>query len=581
MNHGYHKKQLGFSNSRGLAAWFFFSVAVLVALYAFGMFPVASAVAPAASENQGPGTLPVFKAMAGEHVSRAGAEVGSMYSHRLVEEAITPVAMASTRSSFLASWDSVSGATGYRLDVSISSSFSSYVSGYQGLDVGNATNRIVSGLRPGTIYYYRVRAYNSLGASSGPILKTATTAATTSGLVINPTFDSSILNDPNAAAIQSMINQTIAIYQALFNDPVTIQIRFRYATTAPDGTPLPAGRISQSDFVIYMLPWSTFINALRADATTSNDNLANASLPGSALSANIVTSSANGRAVSYSLNTPPAMFADGTVGNGGPYDGIVTLNSSYPFQFSRPTIASNFDAQRSTEHEIDEVMGLGSHLNLDPPGTDLRPQDVFSWSSPGVRNLTSNGSRYFSIDSGSTNIVNFNQGPHGDFGDWLSTACPQTYPYVQNAFGCTGQSSDVAPTSPEGVNLDVIGYDLFGHPAFFTGETALGGGFYYLQFANGTPFGYYSYLPDQHFIYHIDLGFEYLFDANDGHSGIFFYDFASNHFFYTSPSFPFPYLYDFSLNTVLYYYPDRNNPGHYTTNPRYFYNFATGQIITM
>jgi hypothetical protein len=32
---------------------------------------------------------------------------------------------------------------------------------------------------------------------------------------------------------------------------------------------------------------------------------------------------------------------------------------------------------------------------------------------------------------------------------------------------------------------------------------------------------------------------------------------------------------------VLYYYPDPNNPGHYTTNPRYFYNFATGQIITL
>src|SRR5207253_6905914 len=42
----------------------------------------------------------------------------------------------------------------------------------------------------------------------------------------------------------------------------------------------------------------------------------------------------------------------------------------------------------------------------------------------------------------------------------LSPACPQPHPYVQNAFGCTGQSSDVAATSPEGVNLDVIGYDL-------------------------------------------------------------------------------------------------------------------------
>jgi hypothetical protein len=119
-----------------------------------------------------------------------------------------------------------------------------------------------------------------------------------------------------------------------------------------------------------------------------------------------------------------------------------------------------------------------------------------------------------------------------------------------------------------------------GHPPFFNGETALGGGFYYLQFPNGTPFGYYSYLSDQNFIYHIDLGYEYLIDANDANHGIFFYDFASSSFFYTSPS-AFPYLYDFSLNAWLYYLPDVNNPGRYTHNPRWFYNFATGQWITL
>jgi hypothetical protein len=118
------------------------------------------------------------------------------------------------------------------------------------------------------------------------------------------------------------------------------------------------------------------------------------------------------------------------------------------------------------------------------------------------------------------------------------------------------------------------------HPAFFNGETALGSGWYYLQFANGTPFGYYSYLADPHFIYHIDLGLEYLFDANDANHGIYFYDFASSSFFYTSPS-TFPYLYDFSLNAWLYYLPDVNNPGRYTHNPRWFFNFATGQWITL
>ena len=109
-----------------------------------------------------------------------------------------------------------------------------------------------------------------------------------------------------------------------------------------------------------------------------------------------------------------------------------------------------------------------------PPPANLRPQDLFSWSSPGNRNLTLNGSRYFSIDSGSTNIVGFNQTPPGDFGDWLSEPCPQRHPFVQNAFVCPDQFSDISATSPEGINLDVIGYDLFGHPAFFIGETRAG-----------------------------------------------------------------------------------------------------------
>jgi len=119
------------------------------------------------------------------------------------------------------------------------------------------------------------------------------------------------------------------------------------------------------------------------------------------------------------------------------------------------------------------------------------------------------------------------------------------------------------------------------HAPFFTGEVPLANGVYYLQFSNGTPFGYYTYLTDPRFIYHFDMGYEYWFDANDGHNGIFFYDFISNHFFYTSPSFPFPDLYDFSLGTVLYYLPDANNPGHYSQNPRWFFNFATGQWINL
>jgi len=93
-------------------------------------------------------------------------------------------------------------------------------------------------------------------------------------------------------------------------------------------------------------------------------------------------------------------------------------------------------------------------------GSNLRPQDLFSWSAAGVRNRTSSGTRYFSINKGTTNIVNFNQTSGFDFGDWVGTSCPQAKPNVQNTFVCPGQYSDVTATSPEGINLDVIGYDL-------------------------------------------------------------------------------------------------------------------------
>jgi hypothetical protein len=360
----------------------------------------------------------------------------------------------------MATWLGVTRVKGYLLDVSTSSSFDSFVDGYHDLDVGAVTGRVVTGLSRGTTYYYRVRAYDAAGAGNYSDVMTATTVPTV-GLIIHPTFDSSITSNSNAAAIEAMISRAISFHESLFSDPITIQIRFRYSTTAPDGMPLSMGTLALTNTLVYPIPWSSYISALRADATTSNDTQANASLPGTALSGNIRPSSAAGRAVG--LNTPPAMFANGSVGQGGPYDAIVTLSSSAPYQFNRPTGASSFDAQRAIEHEVDEAIGLGSRLGGN--GNDLRPQDLFSWSSPGHRNISTSGTRYLSINGGVTNIVNFNQDPDGDLGDWLSDQCPQTHPYVQNAFACRGQSSDMSATSPEGINLDVIGYDLVGAPS--------------------------------------------------------------------------------------------------------------------
>jgi large repetitive protein len=59
----------------------------------------------------------------------------------------------------------VSGAIGYRLDVSTNSSFTNHVPGYENLDVGNTTSYNVTTLSANTFYYYRLRTYNGNGTS--------------------------------------------------------------------------------------------------------------------------------------------------------------------------------------------------------------------------------------------------------------------------------------------------------------------------------------------------------------------------------------------------------------------------------
>ena len=122
--------------------------------------------------------------------------------------------------------------------------------------------------------------------------------------------------------------------------------------------------------------------------------------------------------------------------------------------------------------------------------------------------------------------------------------------------------------------------------AFFTSQQPTSAaGWDFLQFPGGnTPFGYYAFLQGSAatasaWLFHADLGYESVIPGSTAGSA-YFYDLASTHWWYTSSSL-FPYLYDFTLNSWIYYFPNTTSPGHYTTNPRYFSNLTAGKIITM
>jgi hypothetical protein len=121
--------------------------------------------------------------------SLTGSASNFMESYAMV----VPVPAAETSNTgtgFTANWAApVTGTvSSYKLDVSTSSTFSSFVSGYSGLDCSTSLSQAVSGLSNGT-YYYRVRANKTSVTGTGGYYRTAITVTVS---CIDPTSGGTI-----------------------------------------------------------------------------------------------------------------------------------------------------------------------------------------------------------------------------------------------------------------------------------------------------------------------------------------------------------------------------------------------------
>jgi hypothetical protein len=270
-----------------------------------------------------------------------------------------------------------------------------------------------------------------------------------SALVINPIWDSSITSDPNAATIENTINSAIAIYQADFSDPITVSIKFQETGSGLGG----------SSSYYATASYSFYRSVLAADATTANDATALAHLPNTganpvASGANMALTTANWRALGVTV-TPP----------GGDPDSWIFLNTSL-MNLDRSSInPAKYDLMTVAMHEIDEALGFGSALNgltngAAAPTSLTWNLDMFRYDQNGNRifNTASGTLAYFSID-GTTDLARFNQTQGGDFSDFYSVTAHT--PQVQDAFGTPGATSNLGV---ELTMLDVLGYDLVAVP---------------------------------------------------------------------------------------------------------------------
>jgi len=286
-------------------------------------------------------------------------------------------------------------------------------------------------------------------------------------LIINATFDSSITSDANSAIIESSILTAIGVFESTYSTNITVPIYFQ-----------EGGGLGGSEFYYYTATYSTFYSQLVskdanpaaiAGLTANGGNSTHNPVNGTT---SIDIKSANARALGF--NAPagciPTLISGTmqcTSGSGSSaVDGIITLNTSitYPPQSDN---GSNYGLVSTAEHEIDEVLGLGSSLENTTQtsgdatvlGGNPAPEDLFRYNAAGSRTFAVNCgasavAAYFSY-SGATDLSQFNNAFNGaDFADWTTGS----YAQVQDAFGTPG--TDPAYGSNEIAALSAIGYTV-------------------------------------------------------------------------------------------------------------------------
>ncbi len=289
--------------------------------------------------------------------------------------------------------------------------------------------------RPGSIH-----TTTSTTGGSGTTA-TASGSSTASPFVINITYDSSVSTAPSA--FTTAMSSAVQYLESQFSDPVSINIHVGFGEV--NGTALGSGQLGASEYYLNSYSYSQLTGALKADAKTSTDATAAASLPATDPTGGTYwVSTANAKALALS-------------GASTATDGYVGFSSSYAFDYNNAdgVTAGTYDFFGTAVHELAEVMGkamlTGGTIGTTPNG--YYGLDLFHYASPGVRDFSASTPGYFSIDGGVTNLGGFNTVSGGDAGDWGSGMGNDSF----NAFSNSGVVNAVS--NSDLTVLDTIGWD--------------------------------------------------------------------------------------------------------------------------
>jgi hypothetical protein len=216
---------------------------------------------------------------------------------------------------------------------------------------------------------------------------------------INVSFDQNQTSLP--AGFMTAINYVVNYFDSLFTNNVAINVDIGYGEIA--GQSLGSNALGESSASYIQESYGAVKSALQARGAPGS-----ASLPStSPLAGSLYMPEAEAQALGLTSAVSTS---------------YIGFSSTFPFSYAaNATPASNqYYFIGVFEHEITEDMGRASLLDDQP--SDYSPMDLFRYSSPGVRDLSSGGNgstAYFSTDNGATNLGSWNNNPsNGDLGDW-------------------------------------------------------------------------------------------------------------------------------------------------------------------
>lgn len=275
-------------------------------------------------------------------------------------------------------------------------------------------------------------------------------------LLITPNFDISITGSTNASGIESAITSAISTVDSLYSNAVSLTVNFSYNTAS-------SGNLLTTTQYYYGYSYGAYTTALANDAAANPGNTTLATALANLGSGNDASGT---KQMALSYGQALMLSSYGLAGPTLIANAAVNINSLQ--NFNQLSGSGGYDLIGGLEHELNEVLGGGgagstlNNLSSTFFGNKYSALDLYRYSAPDTPSFsTTASSSYFSVDGGVTNIVNFNQSPGGDYGDF-GPSCGTgggSGQLIQNAFNCTGPYEAYTTASPEFTMMQSIGWN--------------------------------------------------------------------------------------------------------------------------